>query len=80
MVVDVLYPGWVPFKNVAISQDIPGWLRAQDVAMTYPWRTLVDGYLGTLAAADVFTEDNAFGLLESMRIDAGLLGPFGIRP
>ncbi|MGJ6968315.1 MBL fold metallo-hydrolase [Streptosporangium sp. G11] len=149
MVVDVLYPGWVPFKNLAVSQDIPGWLRAHDTAMRYPWRTLVGGhlgrlgtradghlqqryladlqtsvrdtvssldpapffskygpagnawaifagylnavaqqaaapviasYLGTLAAADVFTKDNAFGLLESMRIDTGLLGPFGIRP
>ncbi|MFI7149444.1 MBL fold metallo-hydrolase [Nonomuraea sp. NPDC050022] len=149
MVVDVLYPGWVPFKNLAVSQDIPGWLRAHDIAMRYPWRTLVGGhlgrlgiradghlqqryladlrtsvrdtvssldpapffgkygpagnawavfagyldavaqqaaapviadYLGTLAAADVFTKDNAFGLLESMRIDTGLLGPFGIHP
>ncbi|MGW0196184.1 hypothetical protein [Nonomuraea sp. NPDC003201] len=35
-------------------------------------------YLGTPADAEVFTEDNAFGLLESMRIDTGLLGPFGI--
>ncbi|MEU8197262.1 MBL fold metallo-hydrolase [Microbispora amethystogenes] len=149
MVVDVLYPGWVPFKNLAVSQDIPGWLRAHGIAMRYPWRTLVGGhlgrlgaradghlqqryladlqtsvrdtvssldpapffgkygpagnswavfaaylnavaeqaaapviadYLGILAAADVFTKDNAFGLLESLRIDAGLLGPFGIRP
>ncbi|GGP14627.1 hypothetical protein LDL08_35650 [Nonomuraea glycinis] len=48
MVVDVLYPGWVPFKNLAVSQDIPGWLRAHDTAMRYPWRTLVGGHLGRL--------------------------------
>lgn len=149
MVVDVLYPGWVPFKNLAVSQDIPAWLKAHDVAMDYPWKTLVGGHLGrlgvradgdiqkrymadlddsvrnasatvdptpyfqkygptgnswaifktyldavaqqaadpviakytgTLAAADVFTVDNAFALLESLRIDAGQLGPFGVRP
>ncbi|MFK0104097.1 hypothetical protein [Streptomyces sp. NPDC091217] len=37
-------------------------------------------YLGRLAAADVFTYDNAATLLESLRVDAGVLGPFGIRP
>ncbi len=36
MVVDVLFPGWVPFKGLAIAQDIPGWVHAQNVAMDYP--------------------------------------------
>ncbi|MFC3573059.1 MBL fold metallo-hydrolase [Streptomyces yaanensis] len=149
MVVDVLYPGWVPFKSLAVSQDIPAWIKAHDVAMDYPWTTLVGGHLGrlgvradgqiqkeyiadletstrkamtsldptpyfqkygpsgnswaifktyldavaeeaarpvvakytgTLAAADVYTVDNAFTMLESLRIDAGILGPFSIRP
>ncbi|MCT9935325.1 MBL fold metallo-hydrolase [Planotetraspora sp. A-T 1434] len=149
MVADVIYPGWVPFTNLAVSQDIPGWVGAHDVAMNYPWKTLVGGHLGrlgvradghlqrqyiadleastrdamatvdptpffqkygpagngwaifktylnavaqqaaapvvakytgTLAAADVYTVDNAFTMLESLRIDSGLLGPFGIHP
>ncbi|MFH9552000.1 hypothetical protein [Streptomyces sp. NPDC017435] len=37
-------------------------------------------YTGVLAAADVFTFDHAATLVESFRIDAGLLGPFGTRP
>jgi hypothetical protein len=41
---------------------------------------VVDKYLGVLGGADVYTVDNAFALLESRRIDAGLLGPFGIHP
>ena len=36
MVVDVVFPGWIPFKGLAVSQDIPGWVHAQDVAMSYP--------------------------------------------
>ncbi|MBK3576343.1 MBL fold metallo-hydrolase [Streptomyces sp. MBT65] len=149
MVVDVLFPGWVPFGNLAVSQNIPGWINAHDVAMSYPWKTLVGGHLGrlgvradgviqkqyvtdledsvraaiksldptpcfqkygasnnswaifkaylnaaaqlaatpiaakytgTLAAADVFTVDNAYTMLESLRIDAGVLGPFSTRP
>ena len=37
-------------------------------------------YLGKLAAADVFTFDNAFAVIESLRIDGGVLGPFGDHP
>jgi hypothetical protein len=149
MVIDVMYPGWIPFKALAVSQDIPGWVGAQDIVLNYPWRTLVGGHLGRLgnradaelqreyvadlyasarrtmdsldptpffqrygptgnswatfkayldaasaqtaapviakytgrlAAADVFTFDSAFAVFESLRIDAGVLGPFGIRP
>ncbi|MFJ6838659.1 hypothetical protein [Streptomyces sp. NPDC091209] len=37
-------------------------------------------YTGILAAADIFTHDNAWTLLESLRIDTGILGPFGNHP
>ena len=38
-------------------------------------------YLGKLAAADVFTFDNAFTLFEfAVHEDGGVLGPFGIHP
>ncbi|WP_371482028.1 MBL fold metallo-hydrolase [Kitasatospora sp. NBC_00315] len=148
MLVDVLYPGWVPFKGLAVSQDIPDWLQSQHTAMDYPWQTLVGGHLGrlgtradadlqlayladlaagvrgamnldptpyfakygpagnswavfrtyldavakkaadpviakytgVLAAADVFTQENAATLVESFRIDSGILGPFSTHP
>ena len=149
MAVDIVFPGWIPFKGLAISQDIPGWVRAQDIAMDYPWQTLVAGHLGRLgnradgelqqqyvadledsaravissldptpffqkygptgnswavfktyldaaskqvadpviakytgrlAGADVFTFDSAFAMFESLRIDLGVLGPFGVHP
>lgn len=147
MVVDVIFPGWVPFKNLAVSQDIPDWVSAQDVAMGYQWHTIVGGhlgrlgqradgdlqiayvadllagaratvasldpapffakygnnswaifkayldaaaaevagpviakYLGKLAAADVFTADNAYVMFEALRVEYGMLGPFGDHP
>src|SRR5260221_929495 len=147
MVVDILFPGWVPFKSLAIAQDIPGWIGAQQVAMSYPWTTLVGGHLGrlctradgltqiqyitelqastrpaiasvdptpffqqyspnawaifkayldavstqaagpvtakytgVLAAADVYTFLNAAAILDSLRVDAGDLGPFSDHP
>lgn len=146
LLIDVVFPGWVPFKNLALSQNIPGWLSAHDQALTYPFRTLVSGHLGRLGTrddvatqqaylrdlraasaaalddvdfgaifqrvgpenawalfdayldevaataaaatletwrgrlggADVFTYDNAFAMAESLRIDFGELGPFGL--
>ncbi len=149
MVVDVVFPGWVPFKNLAESQDIPAWTAAHETILVAPWRTLVGGhvgrlgtredvvvqraylddlaasvratinsldptpffaeygptgnawaiftsyldaaaeaaaapviaqYTGKLAAADVFTKANAATLINSARIDADILGPFGIHP
>ena len=41
---------------------------------------MIKKYLGKLAAADVFTFDNAFAVVESLRIDGGVLGPFGDHP
>jgi glyoxylase-like metal-dependent hydrolase (beta-lactamase superfamily II) len=149
MVVDIIFPGWVPFKNLAESQDVPGWIVAHDAVLATPWRTLIGGHLGRLgtradvalqrdyvhdldtstratlggldptpffakygptgnawaifksyldaaaeqaaapvvakysgqlAAADVFTTANAAAMVNSARIDAGVLGPFGIHP
>lgn len=148
MLVDVVFPGWVPFKQLAVSQDIPGWIEAHDHVLAYPFTTFVGGhltrvgtradvaaqreyvqdlktlseqalktfdptpvftrqpgdnpwaifqdYLTTLAdqigaisterwgerlgGADIFGQDNAFAMIESLRIDTGVLGPFGIHP
>jgi glyoxylase-like metal-dependent hydrolase (beta-lactamase superfamily II) len=149
MVVDVIFPGWVPFKNLAESQDIPGWIAAHDAVLATPWQTLIGGHLGRLgtrtdvalqrdyvhdlatsthatlgtldpapffakygptgnawaifksyldtaaeqaaasivakysgrlAAADVFTTSNAAAMVNSARIDADILGPFGVHP
>jgi hypothetical protein len=37
-------------------------------------------YKDKLGGTDVFTIDNASTLFESLRIDSGHLGPFGIHP
>ena len=148
MLVDVVFPGWVPFAYLAESQNIPGWLEAPAQALRYPFHTFVGGHLtrlGTrhdvviqqeyvadlkeqaaraidtfnvadvftsvdptnpwaifrgylngvatqaanavvprwidrLGGADVYTVPNAYQLVESLRIDYGHLGPFGIHP
>ena len=148
VLVDAVFPGWVPFAYLAESQNIPGWLEAPAQALRYPFQTFVGGHLtrlGTrddvtiqteyvadlkaaaadaidtfnvetvyasvddtnpwavfrgyldgvaaqaagavvprwidkLGGADVYTQANAYQLVESLRIDYGHLGPFGIHP
>ena len=48
MLVDVIFPGWVPWKQLAVSQAIPDWIKAQEIALSYPWETMVAGHLGRL--------------------------------
>ena len=32
LLIDIIFPGWTPFKNLALAEDIPGYFRAHDVA------------------------------------------------
>ncbi|KAI4167371.1 MAG: hypothetical protein LQ343_007270 [Gyalolechia ehrenbergii] len=160
MLVDVVYPGWVPFDALAVSQNIPGWIQAHDQLLEYefdhyvgghlnkagtrqdiliqreyvtqlfdncaeairlsaappnasnplsvqtalgpvqaanagnPWATFevflhdltadwcanktTAAWLGRLAGVDVFTQSNANAMVNSLRLDFGILGPFGV--
>jgi hypothetical protein len=52
MLVDVVFPGWVPFAYLAESQNIPGWLEAPAQALRFPFCTFVGGHLTRLGARD----------------------------
>lgn len=147
MLVDVIFPGWVPFKNLAMTEEPPGFLKAHDEVLGYDFETYIGGHLtrlgtpddvrvqkeyfgdvrdaceralrsinwmeianetgwenlwllfdtyldrvaqtaaaevtpkwlGRLGAADVFTEDHCWVMMESLRIDAGMVpGPKGV--
>jgi glyoxylase-like metal-dependent hydrolase (beta-lactamase superfamily II) len=46
MVVDTVYPGWVPFGSLAESIYIPGWFAAHDQILEYDFDYYVGGHLG----------------------------------
>lgn len=57
MFVDVVFPGWIPFQNLAESSDIPGYVEAHDRILEYDFDTLVAGHLTRLGTrADVETQ------------------------
>lgn len=47
--VDIVFPGWTPFKGLAIAEDAPGFLKAHDVILSYDFHRLITGHWGRLA-------------------------------
>jgi glyoxylase-like metal-dependent hydrolase (beta-lactamase superfamily II) len=57
MVVDVIYPGWVPFTNLGMAEDVQGFIDAHDAILAYDFKVLVGGHLSRPGArADVETQ------------------------
>ena len=48
MLVDVIYPGYMPYKNLGIAEDIPGYIEVQRKALQYDFSTLVGGHVTRL--------------------------------
>jgi glyoxylase-like metal-dependent hydrolase (beta-lactamase superfamily II) len=46
MLVDIIFPGWIPFAYLAIAKDTPGFIQAHDIALNnYDFDTIVAGHL-----------------------------------
>jgi len=48
MVVDVIFPGWVPFSSLAMASDLRGFMRGHDETLSFDFDTLVSGHLTRL--------------------------------
>jgi glyoxylase-like metal-dependent hydrolase (beta-lactamase superfamily II) len=48
MLVDINLPGWVPFDNFNLNEDVPGSIAAPTRAMAYPWKHYIGGHMGRL--------------------------------
>lgn len=84
MLVDVVYPGFMPYKNLGITEDVQGYMKAHTDLLTYDFTTLVAGHvtrLGTRddvkAAADFLIDLHATssGLLAALSFPAYLQSP-----
>jgi glyoxylase-like metal-dependent hydrolase (beta-lactamase superfamily II) len=61
MVVDVVFPGWMPWRRFAVAHDIPGHLAQVELIRKMDWETLVGGHVartGTHADVEVQAEFN----------------------
>ena len=66
MLVDVVFPGWVPFVYLAITEDVAGFIEAHDISLNnYDFDTFVGGHLTRLGTRDdVITQQEFVSDLE----------------
>jgi glyoxylase-like metal-dependent hydrolase (beta-lactamase superfamily II) len=61
MVVDVVFPGWMPWRRFAVAHDVRGHFEQIELIRKLPWMTLVSGHVartGTHADVDLQAEFN----------------------
>ncbi|HZI55370.1 MAG TPA: MBL fold metallo-hydrolase [Verrucomicrobiae bacterium] len=54
MLVDVYFPGWSMVESFSFTgvTDLPGWVAAQDIALTYDFKYFVGGHLNRLGTRE----------------------------
>jgi glyoxylase-like metal-dependent hydrolase (beta-lactamase superfamily II) len=52
MLIDVVNSGWVPIYNLNLSEDVPGYIAAPKIALSYPWTHFIGGHLSRLGTRD----------------------------
>lgn len=60
MLVDIVFPGWVPFMELAIAKDVAGFVEAHDIALGYDFDTFVGGHLTRLGTRQDVETQKAF--------------------
>ncbi|MFQ6026346.1 MAG: SMP-30/gluconolactonase/LRE family protein [Dehalococcoidia bacterium] len=48
MLVDVIFPGWSPFLELAVAENVPAFVRAHDEVLSYEFETFIGGHLTRL--------------------------------
>ncbi|MDX8381271.1 MAG: MBL fold metallo-hydrolase [Ghiorsea sp.] len=69
MKVDIVFPGWSPFKGLAIAENAMGYLDAHDVILSYDFDTLVSGHWGRLATRNDVVVQKQY--MEDIYMNAG---------
>lgn len=60
MVVDVVFPGWMPWRRFALAQDIPGHITQVKAIGAMRWDVLVGGHVARTGTHEDVTQQVAF--------------------
>ncbi|MFQ5969183.1 MAG: MBL fold metallo-hydrolase [Nitrososphaerales archaeon] len=52
MLVDVVFPGWSPFKDLAMTEHVPAFIAAHDLILEYEFDTFIGGHLTRLGTPE----------------------------
>lgn len=80
-IIDIVFPGWSPFKDLAQAEDVVGYVDAHEEILAFGADTIVTGHMGRLGTnADVETNmeylgDIVQGALTALQsVDANAIG------
>jgi len=48
MLVDVVFPGWTPFQDLALAESVDGFLAAHDQILAYDFDHFIGGHLNRI--------------------------------
>ena len=48
MVVDIVFPGWTPFPDLALAEDVDGYIAAHDQILAYDFDHYIGGHINRL--------------------------------
>ena len=48
LLIDVIFPGWSPFLELAVTENVPAFIQAHDDVLSYDFDVMVTGHLGRL--------------------------------
>ncbi len=60
MLVDVVFPGWIPFKNLGAVEDVPGYIAAHDIALKYDFDVFIAGHVNRYGVRKDIEESREF--------------------
>jgi glyoxylase-like metal-dependent hydrolase (beta-lactamase superfamily II) len=79
MIVDVISPGWMPYRSLSLSRDVPGLFRQVDEISKMPFVTLVGGHVARVGdRQDVLNQREYMHELASAAQHALGDTPFGL--
>ena len=76
--IDVVFPGWSPFKDLAQAEDVPGYLAVHDEILAFDADTIVTGHMGRLGTNEdveinaeymASIQEGAIAALQSVALD-----------
>src|ERR1700754_251723 len=52
MLVDIVNPGWAPVYQSNLTEDVQGYIKVADIALSHPWKHFIGGHMGKLGTRD----------------------------
>ena len=60
MLVDVIFPGWTPFSQLALAEDVPLYYQAHEEVLGYDFETFIGGHLTRLGTREDVETQQAY--------------------